>query len=143
MPSCHSFLKLDRTPIEKNVRMKKITLNVLASPIAAGTFEATSAGGPSARERPTRNVTTKPRMNFGKRCQISAILAFSDVTLIWLGRMVPSSEAPQTREKSRDTFHVAGGGERSRVDPPPPPRRTPQERALGGGRRGHPPRRRF
>src|SRR5262249_17330049 len=49
MPPSHNSLKLDRTPIEKNVRMKKITLNVLASPIAAGTFEATSAGVPSAR----------------------------------------------------------------------------------------------
>ena len=49
MPSCQSFLKLDRTPIEKNVRMKKITRNVLASPIAAGTLLAISADVPSAR----------------------------------------------------------------------------------------------
>src|SRR6516165_12552676 len=55
MPSCHSFLKLDRTPIEKNVRMKKITLNVLASPIAAGTFEAISAGGHRQARRRLRH----------------------------------------------------------------------------------------
>src|SRR5262249_46973947 len=89
-PSCHSFLKLDRTPIEKNVRMKKITLNVLASPIAAGTFEAISAGVPSARERPTRKVTTKPRVKFGESCQISAILAFSAGTLLCLVPNYPS-----------------------------------------------------
>src|SRR5262249_23134706 len=49
MPSCQSFLKLERTPIEKNVRMKKITRNVLASPTAAGTLAATSLGVPKAR----------------------------------------------------------------------------------------------
>ena len=48
-PSRHSALKFDSTPIEKNVRMKKMTRKVLASPIAAGTFVAMSAGVPSAR----------------------------------------------------------------------------------------------
>src|SRR5262249_5605514 len=49
MPSCQSFLKLESTPIEKKVRMKNTTRKVLASPIAAGTFAAMSAGVASAR----------------------------------------------------------------------------------------------
>ena len=36
-------------------------------------------------EATTRNVTTKPMMNFGKRCQISIAFAVSPAcTLIWL-----------------------------------------------------------
>src|SRR5262249_4528522 len=56
---------------------KKMTRNVLASPIAAGTFLAMSAGVPRARKSPAAKVITKPMMNFGKRCQISLALALS------------------------------------------------------------------
>ncbi len=49
MPSAHRRLKFDSTPIEKNVRMKKITRNVFASPIAAGTLDAIAAGVARAR----------------------------------------------------------------------------------------------
>ena len=49
MPSCHSVRKFESTPMEKNVRMKNMTRKVLASPIAAGTLAAMSAGVPSAR----------------------------------------------------------------------------------------------
>ncbi len=40
MPSSHSRRKFESTPMEKKVRMKKMTRKVLASPIAAGSLAA-------------------------------------------------------------------------------------------------------
>jgi hypothetical protein len=62
---------------EKKVRVKKMTRKTLASPIAGVSLARVSGEAVSARARPTRNVTTNPMMNFGKRCQISTAFAVS------------------------------------------------------------------
>ena len=53
--------KFDSTPIEKNVRMKKITRNMLASPIAAGTFAAMSAGVAEREIEPDQRTSPRSR----------------------------------------------------------------------------------
>src|SRR5208337_3545995 len=85
MPFCQSFRKLERTPIEKKVRVKKMTRKTLASPIAGVSLARVSGEAVSARARPTRNVTTNPMMNFGKRIDM-------------IGPNVGEDESPDTDE---------------------------------------------
>ena len=79
-------LKLDSTPIEKKVRMKKMTRNMLASPTRQRELGADLGCRRQGNDQAEANVGTKPRMNLGKRSQISASLARSPrgVGLIWL-----------------------------------------------------------
>ena len=89
MPSCQSLRKFDSTPIEKKVRMKKITRNVLASPIAAGTFSAMSAGVAEREVEPDREGDHEaddelrealPDFRWPSPCPVGA-------TLMWLVQM--------------------------------------------------------
>ena len=88
-PSSQSLRKFDMTPIEKKVSVKKITRKTLASPIAAASLEEAPPCAPSASASAIRKVATKPRMNFGKRRQISIAFALSAPGrgLIWLVQM--------------------------------------------------------
>ena len=88
--------------------MKKITRNVLASPMAAGTLAAKPGGVASTSSRPATNVTTKPMMNFGKRCQISRARALSlPIGLMWLVQMYPRMKAQMPMKMSMNTFTSA------------------------------------
>src|SRR3954469_2832481 len=71
MPSSQSLRKSDITPMVKNVMTKKMPRNAFASFIAARTLAAVSAALVRARTSTITKVATKPRMNFGKRSQIS------------------------------------------------------------------------
>ncbi len=67
--------------------MKKITRNTLASLAAAGSALPISGVVPVASHSEIANTATKPRMNFGKRSQISPAFALSVRGVMWLVQM--------------------------------------------------------